>query len=72
MQARIWHEATKAHINHLDLQEHGWKPSYEGFITITTEDDIVPELPLLWMQVKHLRNTIVQVHLEWYLLLGSV
>ena len=46
VQARIWHEATKTCINHVDLQEYGWKPSDEGFIAIATEDDIVPELLL--------------------------
>ena len=32
--------------HHVDTQEHGWKPSNEGFISIATEDDIVPELLL--------------------------
>ena len=72
MQARIWHEATKARINQVDPQEYAWKPSDEGFIATATEDDIVPELLLLWMQVKQLHNAIVQVQLEWYPLLGSV
>ena len=46
VQAHIWHEATKALINHIDPQEYGWKPSDEGFIATATEDNIVPELPL--------------------------
>ena len=46
VQARIWHEATKACINHADPQEYRWKPSDECFIAIATEDDIVPELLL--------------------------
>ena len=43
MQARIWHEATKARINHVDPQEYG---SNKGFIAIATEDDIVPKVLL--------------------------
>ena len=46
VQERIWHEAMKACINHVDPQEYGWKPSDEGFIAIETEDDIVPQLLL--------------------------
>ena len=46
VQERIWHEAMKARINHVDPQEYGWKPSDEGFIAIETEGDIVPELLL--------------------------
>ena len=72
VRAPIWHEATSACINHVDSQEHGWKPSDEGFIAVGTEDDIVPELLLLRMQVKQLHNMLVQVQLEWYSLLGSV
>ena len=45
-QARIRDEAMKARINHVHPQEYGWKPLHEGFITIATEDDIVPELLL--------------------------
>ena len=40
VQARVWHETTKAHINHVDPQEYGWKHSDAGFIAIEMEDDI--------------------------------
>ena len=46
VQVCIWHEATKASINHVDPQEYGWKPSDEGFIAIAMEDDIVSEILL--------------------------
>ena len=46
VQTSIWHEATKACISHVDPQEYDWKPSDKGFIAITTEDDMIPELLL--------------------------
>ena len=34
VQAHIWHEATKVRINHVDLQEYGWKPSDEALLRL--------------------------------------
>ena len=71
VQARI-HEATNARMNHVDPQEYGWKPSDEGFIPITTEDNKVPKLLCVDATQPTTQRDRAKMLLEWYPLLESV
>ena len=71
VQARI-HEARNARMNHVDPQEYGWKPSDEGFIPITTEDNKVPKLLCVDATQPTTQRDRAKMLLEWYPLLESV